>query len=152
MWPLPLKYRAIGTIDASLAPRLTTMLILTGAEPARRPRRRLPSSTFATGKSTSFIARKCRVVERIEADGDASEAGIAQAAGFPREQRTVGGQREVDVAESREHFDQALDVAAKQRLAAGQPELASRPGRRRSGRARVISSNVSSSARGRNSW
>ena len=57
MWPLPLNRRAIGRISRSFTPRLTTMLILIGARPASAAAS-MPSSTFATGKSTSFIARK----------------------------------------------------------------------------------------------
>ena len=56
MWPVPRKWRAIGTTLASFTPRLTTMLILTGASPAAAAAS-MPSSTFATGKSTSFICR-----------------------------------------------------------------------------------------------
>ena len=40
-----------------MTPRFTTMLILTGARPAAAAAS-MPSSTLATGKSTSFIARK----------------------------------------------------------------------------------------------
>ena len=57
MCPLPRKCRAKSTIVWSLTPRCTTMLTFTGVSPARLPRS-MPSSTRATGKSTSFIARK----------------------------------------------------------------------------------------------
>ena len=56
MWPVPLKCRAIGTIEPSLVPRFTTMLTLIGASPAAAAAS-IPASTFATGNSTSFIAR-----------------------------------------------------------------------------------------------
>ena len=108
----------------SLTPRLTTMLILIGASPAAAAAS-MPSSTRATGKSTSFIARNTVVVERVEADGDAL-AGRRRAA--PRalrgEQRAVGGQREVEAAGIAASIcDQALEVAAHQRLAAGEADL-----------------------------
>ncbi len=41
----------------SFTPRRTTMLIFTGASPASAAAS-MPSSTFATGKSASFMARK----------------------------------------------------------------------------------------------
>ena len=40
-----------------------------------------------------------------------------------REQRAVRGEREIEAAEPREHLDQALEVLAQQRLAAGQADL-----------------------------
>ena len=52
-----------------------------------------------------------------------SRPAALSAARLLREQRAVGRQREVDVGSSREHRDQALEVAAQQRLAAGQPDL-----------------------------
>ncbi len=53
--PVSRAHRAIGTIDSSLIPRRTTMLILTGVKPASSAAP-IPSSTLATGKSTPFIA------------------------------------------------------------------------------------------------
>ena len=55
--PLERQRCAIATMPPSLTPRLTTMLILTGASPSAAAVS-MPSSTFATGKSASFIARK----------------------------------------------------------------------------------------------
>ena len=75
MWPVPRKRAAIATMSPSLTPRFTTMLILIGASPAAAAAS-MPSSTFATGKSASFIALEGRFVERIEADRDAVEARL----------------------------------------------------------------------------
>src|SRR4051794_11993711 len=49
--------RASGRIDSSFRPRRMTVLILIGARPASRAAA-IPSSTFATGKSTPFIRPK----------------------------------------------------------------------------------------------
>ena len=63
--PLPRKCRAIGMISPRLVLFFTTMLIFRPLKPplASRPRptslaASMPSSTSATGKSTSFMARK----------------------------------------------------------------------------------------------
>src|SRR6476469_1210315 len=66
------------------------------------------------------------VVERVEADRDTVEAGVAERLGLCREQGAVGGQGEVGEAvrpQRREHRDERLEVAAEQRLAAGQADL-----------------------------
>ena len=55
--PVPLKRLAISTMSWSFVPRLTTMFIFTGARPAAVATS-IASSTLATGKSASFIARK----------------------------------------------------------------------------------------------
>ena len=70
----------MSTMPSSLRPRLTTALTLTGMPAAAAAS--IPSSTRDTGKSTSFIARKMLVVERVEADGDAVEAASASAGAF----------------------------------------------------------------------
>src|SRR5438876_335919 len=57
MWPLERQRSAIGRMSRSLTPRFTTMLTFTGERPAAAAASML-SSTFATGKSTSFMARK----------------------------------------------------------------------------------------------
>ena len=56
MCPVPRKRRAMSSTWVSLTPRLTTMFTLIGASPAAAAAS-MPSSTFATGKSTSFMAR-----------------------------------------------------------------------------------------------
>ena len=64
-----------------------------------------------------------RVVERVEADGDAIEPGVRERLRLRREQRRVGRQRQFDL-ELCELGDQALEVAADERLAARDPQLA----------------------------
>ena len=117
---MPRKWRASSTIWCSLTPRLTTQFTLTGIPTACAAS--IPSSTRETGKSTSFIARKIVVVERVEADGDALEAGVLERLRLLRQRRGVGRQRQVD-RQRREHLDQALDADAQERLAAGEAEL-----------------------------
>ncbi len=70
-----------------------------------------------------------RVVERIEADGDACQPGGLEAARLALQQAGVGGEGEVERlavgrAQLRQLLDQGLDVFAQQRLAAGQAQLA----------------------------
>ena len=65
------------------------------------------------------------VVERVEADGDAVQAGLGEVAGARRQQRPVGGQRQVvDAIERRQSRDQPLEPLPHQWLAAGEPDLA----------------------------
>ena len=66
------------------------------------------------------------VVERVEADGDAAQARVAQRVRLRAgQQRAVRRQGEVgETADAREHLHEALEVAADQRLAAGQADLA----------------------------
>ena len=64
-----------------------------------------------------------RVVERVEAHRDARQAGGSECLRLLWEQRAVGRQRQVD-AELCELLDQTLDVAAHERLATGDPDLA----------------------------
>ena len=66
-----------------------------------------------------------RVVERVEGDRDAVEAGVRQRLRELRQQRAVGGQRDVDVRRGlAELGDERRQVGAQRRLAAGQPQLA----------------------------
>ena len=66
-----------------------------------------------------------RVVEGVQADGDAAQSGIRQRPGLAGEQRAVGRQGNVlDAADGGQHDDQAFQITAQQRLAAGQPQLA----------------------------
>src|SRR6478672_2868383 len=61
-----------------------------------------------------------------ELDEAQDDAGAAERLGLCREQGAVGGQGEVGEAvrpQRREHRDERLEVAAKQRLAAGQADL-----------------------------
>src|SRR6478672_9033284 len=76
------------------------------------------------------------VVEGVEADGDTVEAGIAERPGLCRQQGAVGGQGEVGEAlrpQRGEHRDQRLEVAAEQRLAAGEADLGDAGGQEQPG-------------------
>src|SRR3990172_439898 len=110
MWPLPLKWRAIGTIESSLTPRLTTMLILMGPRPALAAAS-MPSRTFDTGKSTSFI-------EGIQAHRYPLQARRPEHGGLFCQQRAVGGERQVHARDFREHRNQALEILPQQRFPA----------------------------------
>jgi hypothetical protein len=62
-------------------------------------------------------------VERIEADGHALEPRILELACLLGEQRPVGRQGQIESADVGQHCDQALQMLAQQRLAAGQSDL-----------------------------
>ncbi len=65
------------------------------------------------------------VVERVEADGDAREPRVGERLRLLREERGVRRQRDVEVVVDRcEGRDEVLEIAAQQRLAARDPELA----------------------------
>jgi hypothetical protein len=62
--------------------------------------------------------------QRVEADGETLEPCPEQRLGVLLQQHTVGRQREVrDVGERREARDEALEVAAQERLTARQAHL-----------------------------
>ena len=63
-----------------------------------------------------------RVVERIEAHGDAVEPRALQLDRLARESRTIGGEREIRT-ERRKQRNQLRQVLAHQRLAAREPDL-----------------------------
>ena len=92
----------------------------------RQARRRraasIPSSTRATGKSTSFIARNVASSSESRLTVTRCRPASASACAFCGSSDAVRRQRQVD-AELGEHRDQPLEVAAHQRLAAGQAEL-----------------------------
>jgi hypothetical protein len=69
-----------------------------------------------------------RVVERVQADGDALQARVGQGPRLLDQQRAIGGQREVErfavgASQLGQHAHQHLEVAPQQRLAAGQADL-----------------------------
>ena len=83
----------------------------------------MPSSTLRHRKVDIVHLAEGRVVERIEAHRHALQAGLAQGMRLSRQQRAVGGQRQFEAGDRRQHLDQPLDVAPEQRLAAGQADL-----------------------------
>jgi hypothetical protein len=94
------------------------MLTLIGA-PAS-PRRDLE---HAIDQSDVVHPPERGVIERVEADRDALEAGAARSGRLTCE-RAVGRQRQIAQArERRDHGDQAVQVAAHERLAAGDADL-----------------------------
>ncbi len=60
-----------------------------------------------------------RVVDGVEADGDAGQAGPGERFGLLREQSAVRRQCELELGDLREQLDELLDVTAHERLAAG---------------------------------
>jgi hypothetical protein len=65
-----------------------------------------------------------RLVERSEAHRHAIEAGGRECPRLGPQARSVGGEREIDVRQClAQHRDQAVDVLAQQRLAAGEAHL-----------------------------
>ena len=63
-------------------------------------------------------------VERIQAEADAAQAGLAQRRRLLREEEAVGGHRQVgDAGNPGDARDQFLDVVAQQRFAAGEPDF-----------------------------
>ena len=105
----------------SFTPRFTTMLILIGSRPAAAAAS-MPSSTFATGKSASFIARKVASSSESRLTVTRFRPAFFNAcACFASSEPLV-----VSVSstlERGEHLDQAVQVAAHQRLAAGEADL-----------------------------
>ena len=64
-------------------------------------------------------------IQRVQADRDPPQPGLAQGDCMPGEQRSVGGQGEVvDAVDPRQPRDQLRQPLAQQRLAAGQAQLA----------------------------
>ena len=116
------EVRASSSTWSSFTPRLTTALILTGAgrprPPPRSRRARAP-----TGKSTSFIARKIVVVQRVEADGHAPQARVGERLRLlrraARRSSSAPGRAGVDPASCAT----SAEVAPQQRLAAGEAHL-----------------------------
>ena len=119
--PVPRKWRASGTICCSLTPRLTTQLTLTGSPTACG---RLDALEHARDREVDVVHRlEDRVVERVEADGDALQAGVLERLRLLRQQRGVGRQRQVEPASAASIAIRLLDADAQQRLAAGEAEL-----------------------------
>ena len=94
-----------------------------GARPARRACS-MPSSTSADAAEAAAHLREHVRVERVEADGDAIEAGGLELGGVLGEQHAVGGERDVlDAGQRREIADEIGEIRAQQRLAAGDAHL-----------------------------
>ena len=99
MWPVPRKWRAIGTIACVVDAALDHHVDLDRRE--ARGRGGVDALEHALDRKVDVVHRaERRVVERVEAHGDALQAGVAQRARLLREQRAVGGQREVEAADA----------------------------------------------------
>ena len=106
----------------------------------------MPSSTRATGKSTSFIARKTSSSSESRLTVTRVRPASASACALRGEQRAVRRQRQVERRESAASMrDQRLDVAAKERLAAGDADLLDAVADEQRARGASISSKVRSS-------
>src|SRR5439155_18140492 len=87
--------------------------------------RRLDAGEHPGDREVDVVHRtEDRVVERIQAHGDAREPGVPEGARLVREQRAVRREREVELADGGELGDEHLEIAAQGRLAAGEPHLA----------------------------
>ena len=65
------------------------------------------------------------LAQRVERDVGARQAGVAQAFDLVGQQQAVGRERDVvDARDRGDHRDQAVQIAADQRLAAGEPDAA----------------------------
>ena len=130
-WPVPRKCSAMSSTEPSFRPRFTTMLTLTG-RPASAAR--VDALEHPLDREVDVVHRaEHRIVERVEADGHAAEAGVGEGSRLPREERPVGRHGDVvDAVDRREHRDEPLEVAPQERLAAGEAELLRRRAARRS--------------------
>jgi hypothetical protein len=105
-------------------PALHDHVDLDGPEPGGG--RRLDALEHPVDRGAHVVHRPEHVVvERVEADGHAVQAGIGERLRLAREQDPV--RRHGDVLDARhrgQHRDQPLEVAPQERLAARQPQLA----------------------------
>ena len=122
VWPVPRKCSASATMPASLTPRLTTAFTFTGRPAAAAAS--MPSSTRCDGEVDVVQRAEDRVVDGVEAHGDAVEAGVRERLRLLRQERAVRRQRELEVRDLGELRDEPLDVAADERLAAGEADRA----------------------------
>ena len=124
MCPVPLNRRARSTTPSSFTPRCTTASILMGRSPAASAAA-MPCEHVGDAVAASVHRAEDFVVEAVQAHRHAVEARLGQTLGVVGQEVAVGGHGEVvDAGDHGEHRHQPLDVAAHQRLAAGEPDLA----------------------------
>ena len=122
--PVPRKRRASSTSVWSFTPRCTTQLSFSGASPARCAAA-IPASTRSTGKSRPFMRRNTASSSESRLTVTRRRPASASGCGLLLEQVAVRGEREVRRAgQGGEARDQAGELRAEQRLAAGQAQLA----------------------------
>ena len=145
----PRKRRAMGRILASLTPRLTTMLIFTGRNPACRAAS-IPASTRATGKPTSFIAAKTL-------SSSESRLTVTRCSPAARNSPACAASKDPLVVSVKSRMPSTpasiRTNRPKSRRSSGSPpvrRIFSTPKLAKMRASRVISSNVSNSLRGRN--
>ena len=111
-------------------PRMATALTLTGTSPALAAAS-IPASTSVQPVAPGEVG-ELPGVDGVEADVDPVEPGVGERRGEPVQPDAVGRHRDprtrLERGDAADHVDEG---AAQQRLAAGEPDLASRPGRRR---------------------
>src|SRR3954470_923324 len=118
MWPLPRKWRAIGTTPSSLTPRLTTMLIVIGPSPAAAAAS-IPASTLDR-EADVVDGGEHLIVEAVEADRDPAQPGVPERPRLARPRGAVGGHRQVPKpGDPREH----LDSRSTSRRTSGSPPV-----------------------------
>ena len=101
---------------------MTTTFTFTGARPAASAAS--IALEHAGHREVDVVHRaEDLVVERVEADGDPVEARGLQRLGLAGEEGAVRRQRQVEPVDPGEERDQRLEVAAHERLAAGDPQL-----------------------------
>ena len=106
-----------------------------------------PRSTWAR-ESRRVIWKKRSRCERVDRDVDPVDAGLDQRGGVALEQVAVGGQGEVaDALDPGQHRDQPGELAAHQRLAAGQAHVLDARAGRGAATRRSISSKLRISSR-----
>ena len=110
-------YSIRSTSSSSLTPRMMTLSIFSESKPARAAAS-MPASTAACSSNRVSVSKRRRI-ERIEADGDAVEARVAQRPGLVGQEHAIGGQREIpDRRQGRELRNEARQLAPQQRLTA----------------------------------
>ncbi len=83
----------------------------------------MPSSTRATGKSTSFIARKTSSSSESRLTVIRFSPAAFSASALRGKERAVRRQRQVEPVDPGEQRDERLEVAAEERLAARDADL-----------------------------
>ena len=87
-------------------------------------RRRIDAIEHAGHRKVDVVHRaEDLVVERIEADRHARQAGGGERLRLPRQERAVGRQRQVDVSERCQLLDEHRQIAPDERLAARDADL-----------------------------
>ncbi len=110
-----------STSSSSLTPRMTTVSSLRAGEERRG---RVDAGEHAMELVVPRQRLEAIGVQRVEADRQAMQAGVAQRARVRRQQHAVGRHRQIANGRAGgEARDERREVAAQQRLAAGEPDL-----------------------------